>query len=352
MQGLLLVEDHDQRDRPPSGRRERRTSFTFMKDPFQGAATTIILHGMAAPQGRGVRGPRRPRARGRREWSAGPALVSARRACWMRCAPPAPRWSTSPTSRFLPFATIRSTRRPATRRWSRARCKTAADEMTRAMAEGFTVVLGGDCTLVAGVVAGARRHLGQEVGPRVSGRRCRPQHTRNDTLGVPARHGPRPRPGPRTCGGGRRRGTASPICSPTTSSLVGFRALDPAERAPLGDLGLALPAHPARRLGMTAAAAPALDGVGNGEGPIVVHVDVDVIDPKDMPAKAVLAPGEALGFDEVSDLLTRILASPRSWPSNSASTSRIATTRPDLWPPHRRARDAGGGASPPGLEAC
>src|SRR5437868_248668 len=39
-----------------------------------------------------------------------------------------------------------------------------ADEMTRALAEGFTVVIGGDCSLVAGTVSGARRHAGTAVG--------------------------------------------------------------------------------------------------------------------------------------------------------------------------------------------
>jgi arginase len=136
--------------------------------------------------------------------------------------------------------------------------RAGADEMTRALAEGFTVVLGGDCSLVAGTMAGAQRYLA-------------PDHV----------------------------------------SLVGFRALDPGERAPLGDLGLALPASAARRLGMTASAALALDGVGNEDGPLVVHLDVDVIDPLEMPAKSTLTPGEALGFREVSDLVTGILASPR-----------------------------------------
>src|SRR5690349_20250693 len=42
--------------------------------------------------------------------------------------------------------------------------RAAADEMTRALREGFTIVLGGDCTLVAGVVGGAARALGTEVG--------------------------------------------------------------------------------------------------------------------------------------------------------------------------------------------
>src|SRR5258708_4560053 len=41
--------------------------------------------------------------------------------------------------------------------------RAAADEMTRALDEGFTIVLGGDCTLVAGTVAGASRKLGLPV---------------------------------------------------------------------------------------------------------------------------------------------------------------------------------------------
>ena len=103
----------------------------------------------------------------------------------------------------------------------------------------------------------------------------------------------------------------APALAPEHVSLVGFRALDPGERAALGDLGLALPASAAHRLGMRASAALALDGVGNEDGPIVVHLDVDVIDPNQMPAKSTLTPGAALGLGEVSDLLTGILASPR-----------------------------------------
>src|ERR1700704_4674608 len=38
--------------------------------------------------------------------------------------------------------------------------RAAADEMTRALQEGFTIVLGGDCTLVAGTGAGGRRAPG------------------------------------------------------------------------------------------------------------------------------------------------------------------------------------------------
>ena len=62
---------------------------------------------------------------------------------------------------------------------------------------------------------------------------------------------------------------------------------------------------------MKAAAALALDGVGNGDGPMVVHLDVDVIDKAQMPARGYHTPGEGLSLEEASDLLTGILASPR-----------------------------------------
>jgi arginase len=62
---------------------------------------------------------------------------------------------------------------------------------------------------------------------------------------------------------------------------------------------------------MRAAAALALDAVENGDGPILVHLDVDVLDPVEMPAKDGFTPGEGLSWPELSDLLTRLLASPR-----------------------------------------
>jgi hypothetical protein len=57
-------------------------------------------------------------------------------------------------------------------------------------------------------------------------------------------------------------------------------------------------------------AALALDSVENGDGPVVVHVDCDVIDPAEMTAK-VGAPGAGLSFAEVSDLLAALCAAPR-----------------------------------------
>src|SRR6185503_11819512 len=41
--------------------------------------------------------------------------------------------------------------------------RATADEMRRALGEGFTIVIGGDCTLVVGVLAGARAALGEAV---------------------------------------------------------------------------------------------------------------------------------------------------------------------------------------------
>jgi arginase len=98
---------------------------------------------------------------------------------------------------------------------------------------------------------------------------------------------------------------------PDHVALVGFRELDPGERGALGDLGLALPAMAARRLGMRVTAALALDAVANEDGPLLVHLDVDVIDPAEMPAKGTHTGGAALSLAEVSDLVTALVASPR-----------------------------------------
>jgi arginase family enzyme len=99
--------------------------------------------------------------------------------------------------------------------------------------------------------------------------------------------------------------------APEHVSLVGYRALDPGERVALGALGLALPASAARTMGMKATAALAIDGVENGDGPILVHLDVDLLDPAVMPAKEPLTGGVGLSWDEASDLVTALLASPR-----------------------------------------
>jgi arginase len=186
--------------------------------------------------------------------------------------------------------------------------RATADEMTRALREGFTVVLGGDCTLVAGMVGGAWAVLGEPVGLVYL--------DANADLNTPE-----------TSPSGYLSGmalslalgrspdavsaTSSPAVLPEHVALVGYRELDPGERHPIGDLGLALPAAAAKALGMKATAALTLDAVQNGDGPVVVHFDVDLIDPSEMPAKESITPGAGLTWAEASDLLTAILASKR-----------------------------------------
>jgi arginase len=188
--------------------------------------------------------------------------------------------------------------------------RAAADEMTRAMAEGFTVVLGGDCTLAAGVTAGAGRFPGQPPGLvfiDADADLNTPETTPSGflhgmALSLALGEGPAEvvaATGPR------------PAVSPDHVALVGFRALDPGERERIGRLGLALPAGAARRVGMRTAAALALDAVENGDGPVVVHLDVDVVDPSEMPAKHQAVPGPGLSLDEASDLVAALAGSPR-----------------------------------------
>jgi arginase len=188
--------------------------------------------------------------------------------------------------------------------------RAAADEMTRALADGFTIVLGGDCTLAAGVAAGARASLTEAVGlvyVDANADLNTPETTPSgylDGMALALALGRGPEPVVAALG-------ATPAVQPGHVALVGFRELDPGEREPLGELGLALPASAARKLGMRVTAALALDGVENGDGPVVVHLDVDAIDPAEMPAHHLATTGTALSLAEVSDLVTALVASPR-----------------------------------------
>jgi arginase len=184
----------------------------------------------------------------------------------------------------------------------------AADEMTRALAEGFALLLGGDCSLVVGAVAGVARARGGPVGlvyldanadlntPDTSPTGCLAGMALATALG----RGP-----------GELSSIARPSVDPDHVALVGFRALDRGERSRIADLGLALPAVASRSLGMRATAALALDGVNNADGPVLVHLDVDLLGPGEMPTKASLTPGQGLSWDEASALLAALVASPR-----------------------------------------
>jgi arginase len=187
--------------------------------------------------------------------------------------------------------------------------RATADEMTRALREGFTIVIGGDCTLVVGALAGARAALGRPVGVvyvDADADLNTPETTPSGflcgmALSLALGRGPQELVAP--------MGTA-PVLEPEHVALLGFRALDPGERETIGDLGLALPAVAARRVGMRVAAALALDAIANEDGPVLVHLDVDAIEYAEMPVKDTAA-GGGLTVAEVSDLLTALAASPR-----------------------------------------
>ncbi len=188
--------------------------------------------------------------------------------------------------------------------------RAAADEMTRALAEGFTLVLGGDCTLVTGAVAGARQALGRPVG--VVYLDANADLNTEDTspsgylagmaLAMALGRGP-----------AEVAHAAGPVpaVAPEHVALVGYREVDPGEREPLSRLALAVSAAEARSVGMPGAARRALDAVANGGGPVLVHLDVDVVDAREMPAKGTLTPGDGLSTAEAGALLAALVASPR-----------------------------------------
>ena len=197
---------------------------------------------------------------------------------------------------------------PQARNAGLAACAIAAtaDEMGRALREGFTLLIGGDCSLLPGMMAGAQACLERPVGivyldadadlntpeTSLSGRLC------GMALSLALGRGPEAL-------------VTRPAVDPEHVALLGYRALDPGERAPLGDLGLALPADALRRLGARVATTLALDAVDNGDGPYVVHLDVDVIDAGDFPPNRLRTPGRGLSLQETADLLTRLVGSPR-----------------------------------------
>jgi arginase len=188
--------------------------------------------------------------------------------------------------------------------------RAAADEMTRALAEGFAVVLGGDCALAVGTLGGAKAALRQPVGvvwvdanADLNTEESSPSGILNGmALALALGRGPAE---------AAAAGGVPPAVAPEHVALLGFRELDPGERAPIADLGLALPAVAIKKVGARAAAALALDGVENNDGPVLVHFDVDVIDPAEGIPASTLTPGTGLSLAEASDLLTALLASPR-----------------------------------------
>ena len=194
--------------------------------------------------------------------------------------------------------------------------------------------------------AGRRLLAGGGDGGRRPARRWGSPWASSTSTPTPTSTRPRPRP-PASCtawpwpspwAAGRRRWCdatgAARRPGPEHVALSASAHLDPGERAALGELGLALPAAAARRAGHDAPPRPwPSTRVGNDDGPLVVHLDVDVIDPRRCRPRARSRPAKA-------SALRRGLgpASPRSWPRRAWSRWRSAEYEPD--------RDPDGGLTP------
>ena len=186
--------------------------------------------------------------------------------------------------------------------------RTAADEMTRALAEGFTLVLGGDCTLAVGLVSGARAFMGTPVGLVYIDAHAdlhTPETTRSGYLQGMALALATGR-GPEAVVSAYRPG---PAVRPEHVALLGVREWEPGEREAAGPLALVMDAAAMQQAGMAQVADRALGAIGSG--PVVVHFDVDVVRTEEMPAVEVQTGGGGLTWIEAADLLRSLLASPR-----------------------------------------
>jgi arginase len=188
--------------------------------------------------------------------------------------------------------------------------RAAADEVTRALQEGFTLVIGGDCALLPGVLGGARRTLGRPVGLvhlDANADLNTPETTPSGQLDGMALALALGRGLPELA----ESGGPAPSVRPEHVALVGFRELDPGEIAPARELALALSADDVRERGARAAAEGALEAIRNDAGPVLVHFDVDVLDPEVMPAKDSVTAGRGLLWGEAETLVRTLLCSPR-----------------------------------------
>jgi arginase len=183
--------------------------------------------------------------------------------------------------------------------------RAGADEMTRAVPEGFTVLLGGDCTMGAAAAGGAAKALGRPVGlvwldanADLNTEATSPSGIVGGmALSIALGRGPAGLPE-----------AAGSRVDPARTALVGYREVDEGEREPLAALALSIPADEARAADPAALADRLLAAVGGG--PTVVHMDVDVIDPSEMPAKAGLTPGQGLTRAQAAALLSALVRRP------------------------------------------
>lgn len=175
---------------------------------------------------------------------------------------------------------------------------------------GSLVVLGGCCTMAAGVVAGLRDRFG-DVGlvyvdghlDLYDGENSPGGEAADMPLAVLLGVGP---PAWNAAAG-------APVLDPSAVALLGFRDLDEARGfgsvTPEELPGMtALDADAVRRSGPAAAAVVARSAAGAGGRPYWVNLDVDVLDPAVLPVDAPVPGG--LGWDELSDLLAPLVGDP------------------------------------------
>jgi arginase len=187
--------------------------------------------------------------------------------------------------------------------------QTAANEAVRSLGDGFLLMLGGDCSLLPGLVAGARHHTGSPVGliyVDAHGDLNTPQTTPSGrisgmALAIALGHG-----APELVAAGG----PPPLLLTRNTAMLGFRDLDPGERALVEGLGLALSAQDIGLMGAEQTAAVAVRALG--DVPFVVHLDVDVIDSHEMATQAPPAPGRGLTRKQTAALMRHVLRSPRA----------------------------------------
>lgn len=182
----------------------------------------------------------------------------------------------------------------------------AARELTQVVPGDLALVLGGGCSLLAGVVLGLGRRDGAAPGvllldahvdlntpeTTLSG------HLDGMALALALGRGPAP-----------LAALGGPWASPAATVALGQREVDAGEEAALAGLALALDARQVLAEGPARVATRALAVFAGGA--FVVHLDVDVLDPGVMPAKDGSPPGPGLSRDTLVALLATLGASPR-----------------------------------------
>ena len=173
------------------------------------------------------------------------------------------------------------------------------------------LVIGGDCTITLGVIAGFRRHhpdvglvyvdgdadLGGALGADGSGIL--------DSTGVAHLLG---RGTPELCG----LAGPGPLLEPGRLALVGGdpRETDDAGRRFLAETGVSFQEAPALIADPAGAAARALAAIAPASGPLVVHFDVDSVDSADLPLANFPHYGSGVRLSQVVTCLQVLRAAP------------------------------------------